>query len=1136
MATAYQAALAQAAAAGALDEDKLKQLGIAQLNSQLSNANSSVAQATAAAVKANQTANQAGIKGAAGVGATVAGAIPMASTPNLPVNPNTPEQKYLANYSTGTASGATVNPDTPTPPLTQKGGNEHYFAYGQPAAGFQSGMSAADQAAWNTIGQKYAAGDKSWLQDTNSFREDGNWGSYTDANGNINGWLYAANGTGGYAPVFGGKVGETGYATGTVFYGPDGSAYMLGNDGTLTKNGTVEWLKYGQSIGPQAGYHNNGGSFIGTDANGNLKYYDYDTVSNEDLERMGYYRDNSGMINLINNDYYIAKGIQTGQITPEQATLAKAVKSAGNDKAKIAQAVEADKGNGSYTPMPSGYTPVEYTPREIEAPTYTQRTTTAPTVPTASQAPTSNTNYQLQYQAPQSSYDPTVYQKALEQWSYESAPEWNGSDYERRRDEALRNAQNMRYDGSEYQTKRDAALESAQNMRYGGSEYQTQRDRLLADAMNPYGGNQYDSLRDQALANAMQQYEGSRYDPIRDRYLAEAAGMEWTGSPYDQQRDAALAKYGEEWQGSEYQKERDAALKRAQDMQWNYDPNTDPVWQALQKQYRREGDRASQEAMAQAAMRTGGVPSSYAVTAATQAGDYYAAQLSDRLPQVYQDAYQRYLQEFQRQMGISDQYAGFDDREYARWADQQGKNLDLAGMYNQIGQQEYGQFVDKYGRKMDMANVYGNLGQQDYNRYQDRVSQQLSGADRYNQYGQQDYNQYMDRVNQQLSGADRYNNYDQNEYQRYLDQYGQQIDAADRYNNYGATEYDRYRDRLGQYNTDRNFSYGQYRDSVDDARYADETAYNRAWNEENRAYTRAYQEYRDSILDNREDREWAQQLREYADAQGWKATEWQQYLREYSDKMSQQEREWAYQQYRDAVSDERYNQQYADSRNDTMYERALYGQEYADQRGDTEWEHNYKQTAYNDALEDAALNYLNTNRIVTGRYAEILGVPDGTTYEQYYSRYLGGGGSTSPFEDSEIDNPDYKGGPEYMKPPEEPPAGPPTTVTLPELKSRYGNDSAMEAWSYAGRPWYNDLHELAQRDMAAALDMIYSLTQQGEISKDKNAQKALLDMLGINDDSVEYERPKYGGSTGLYATNNVKGGSYKDKNFMEISG
>lgn len=458
-----------------------------------------------------------------------------------------------------------------------------------------------------------------------------------------------------------------------------------------------------------------------------------------------------------------------------------------------------------------------------------------------------------------------IYQRYLDQWDYPDAPEWNGTDYER------------------------------------------QRDELLANAMNPY-----------------------------------------EGSPYDQQRDDALAKYGEKWQGSEYQPRRDAALERAENMKWNYDPNTDPVWQALQKQYRREGDRATQEAMAQAAMRTGGLANSYAVTAASQAGDYYAAQLSDRLPQLYQDAYQRYLQEFQRQMGISDQYQGFDDREYARWADQQGKNLDL--------------------------------------------------ADRYNQYGQQDYNRYMDRVSQQLQGADRYNNY-------------------------GGTEYQRYLDQLGQYNTDRNFSYGRYRDTVGDYRYDDETQYNRAWNEEARDYNRAYQAQRDAILDNRADREWAQELRAYADAQGWKQAEWDQYLREYGDQLSEKERQWAYQMARDAVSDARYADETAYNRgkyeDETAYQRAMYDREYADEQDQNAWERGYKQTAYNDEMQRTALNYLNTNGIVTGRYAEILGVPDGTTYEQYYSRYLGGGGNQYAFDDTEIDSgkKERTATPQYSPPP-----------------------------------------------------------------------------------------------------------------------
>ena len=124
-------------------------------------------------------------------------------------------------------------------------------------------------------------------------------------------------------------------------------------------------------------------------------------------------------------------------------------------------------------------------------------------------------------------------------------------------------------------------------------------------------------------------------------------------------------------------------------------------------------------ALAQAAGLTGGQLNSWAVTAANQAGNYYASQLNDKLPELYSDAYNRYLQEFQRQLGISDQYQGFDDREYSRWADQQGRNLDLADRYNQYGQQEYGQFVDKYGRKMGAFGAYNQLSQQDYDQYRD---------------------------------------------------------------------------------------------------------------------------------------------------------------------------------------------------------------------------------------------------------------------------------------------------------------------------------------------------------------------------------------------------------------------------------
>ena len=77
--------------------------------------------------------------------------------------------------------------------------------------------------------------------------------------------------------------------------------------------------------------------------------------------------------------------------------------------------------------------------------------------------------------------------------------------------------------------------------------------------------------------------------------------------------------------------------------QFSYDPEQDDSYKAARASYLREGERASTNALTRASAATGGVPSSYAVTAATQAGDYYAGQVADLLPTMEQNAYQRYL-------------------------------------------------------------------------------------------------------------------------------------------------------------------------------------------------------------------------------------------------------------------------------------------------------------------------------------------------------------------------------------------------------------------------------------------------------------------------------------------------------------
>lgn len=316
-------------------------------------------------------------------------------------------------------------------------------------------------------------------------------------------------------------------------------------------------------------------------------------------------------------------------------------------------------------------------------------------------------------------------------------------------------------------------------------------------------------------------------DPLWRQYLAQygnAQAPEYAGDPYQAQRDAALAAYGEKWQGSEYQPLRDEYLRRAAEMEWNYDPNTDPVWQALQKQYRREGQRATEDTLGRYAAMTGGMPSTAAVSAAQQAGNYYAAQLSDRLPQVYQDAYNRYLQEYQRQLGISDAYAGFDDREYQRWLQSQGQNLDLADRYNQYGQQDYNRFQDTldqwnrdrsfgYGAARDNQQLGRQQVEDQYGRYRDAV-----GDARY--ADETAYERYRDSV------AD----------QRWDDQWAQQIREYADAQNWKATEWEQYLreygDKLSQ--QEREWAYQQMRDSISDARYADAQQYERAQDEQAR--------------------------------------------------------------------------------------------------------------------------------------------------------------------------------------------------------------------------------------------------------------------------------------------------------------
>lgn len=94
---------------------------------------------------------------------------------------------------------------------------------------------------------------------------------------------------------------------------------------------------------------------------------------------------------------------------------------------------------------------------------------------------------------------------------------------------------------------------------------------------------------------------------------------------------------------SDYDDIIQSEIKRYQDKTFEYDANSDPLYSQYKKTYAREGRRASEDTMAQAAAMTGGIPSSYAIQAGQQAGNYYASQVADKIPELENLAYNRYL-------------------------------------------------------------------------------------------------------------------------------------------------------------------------------------------------------------------------------------------------------------------------------------------------------------------------------------------------------------------------------------------------------------------------------------------------------------------------------------------------------------
>lgn len=100
---------------------------------------------------------------------------------------------------------------------------------------------------------------------------------------------------------------------------------------------------------------------------------------------------------------------------------------------------------------------------------------------------------------------------------------------------------------------------------------------------------------------------------------------------------------------SPYASQIQTEINNLNNSQWTgWDKDDDESYQAYRKEYLREADRSMQDTLGQYAQNTGGIAGSSAIAAASQAADYYKAQLADKVPELYENAYGRYLNELQQ--------------------------------------------------------------------------------------------------------------------------------------------------------------------------------------------------------------------------------------------------------------------------------------------------------------------------------------------------------------------------------------------------------------------------------------------------------------------------------------------------------
>lgn len=181
---------------------------------------------------------------------------------------------------------------------------------------------------------------------------------------------------------------------------------------------------------------------------------------------------------------------------------------------------------------------------------------------------------------------------------------------------------------------------------------------------------------------------------------------------------------------------------------FSYDPYEDDLYEYYKEQYVREGNRAMEDLLGELSASTGGVASSYAVSAAAQSRNYYNQKIADIIPELYTDAYEKYLDEISRKEKNLEILSDLSDSEYKRYLG----NLEQYNLENEF---EYEKYLDslKLKNEEEQAAFEREESEREYEYLYRKLQEEAEENSR--KWKQQEYeNQYesqQDRIETALS-------------------------------------------------------------------------------------------------------------------------------------------------------------------------------------------------------------------------------------------------------------------------------------------------------------------------------------------------------------------------------------------------